>query len=395
MNQTNEKQTLLIAVHRLSVGGVQKALISALGALDYDRYDVTLYVRQNKCELLGQVDPRVSRIVVNNDPTRYYRKPRAILYWFLLKLFGLLKKDPAPVREKLDRFVIEGRMRYEKKRYFSDGTTYDLAISYIQSHTARFVAECVPARRKIMFFHGSTDENHALHERIFPAFDRITAVNKACRDILRELYPAFAEKIGFIENYIDADLIRSQAERMQPDRAGKTLVLCSCGRFSEEKGFDLAVECARLLKERGTDFLWYFAGDGPMRGQLEQKRALYGLENNIRITGMTDNPYPYIAGCDIYVQPSREESFGLTVGEALILCRPVVTTATVGGKNLVRDGVTGLVSDISASALAENITALSDDASLRKQMETTLRGADRSGEKEAFRRAWKELLEKQ
>ena len=79
------KQKLLIAVHQMNMGGVQKSLLCALRALDYDRYDVTLYVRKNRCDLLKQADPRVNRIVVNDDKTRYYRKPCAVLLFLIYR----------------------------------------------------------------------------------------------------------------------------------------------------------------------------------------------------------------------------------------------------------------------------------------------------------------------
>ena len=76
-----------------------------------------------------------------------------------------------------------------------------------------------------------------------------------------------------------------------------------------------------IVKEKNIDFGWYFVGDGPERTKLENKITEYGLMNNIIITGMQENPYSYIGACDIYVQPSYEESFGLTIKEAQILCR--------------------------------------------------------------------------
>ena len=392
MTNQAEKKKLLIAVHQLNVGGVQKSLLSALRALDYDRFDVTLYVRKDRCELLGQVDPRVGRIIVNKDLTRYYRKPRAVWLYLLLRLRELTGRNAQAAKARLDRFVTESRMAYEKARYFSDGTRYDVAVSYIQGYTAQFVVKHVPADRKIVFFHGSVDEEHALHETIFPAFDRIVAVNVGCRDVLRKLYPSVAGKIDYLENYVDARQIRADAAAYAVDRAGRKTVLCTCGRFTPVKGFDLAVEAAALLRDRGADFLWYFVGDGPERAALEQQIAAYSLASDIIVTGMKENPYPYLAGCDIYVQPSREEAYGLSVAEAQILGRPVVTTATVGGKSLVKDGETGLIAPVTAEGLAEKTFILMNDPALCKKVRDSLSGADYDRKTEAYRDAWARLL---
>ena len=392
MNGQTQKIRLLIAVHRLNVGGVQKSLLSALRALDYDRFSVTLYVRKNRVELLDRVDERVERVIVNTDPTHYYRKPRAVLYYLLFRLAGLFKRDKTRWKKKLDAYIVNAGMRYEQKHYFPQNVRYDVAVSYIQGYTAAFVADRVPADRKIVFYHGSVDENHALHERIFPAYDRIVAVNEGCRAVLRGLYPAQADKIGYLENYVDAGAVLAAAKEYTVDRRGKTAVLCTCGRFSAEKGCDLAVGAAKLLKDRSFDFLWYFVGDGDLRSALEDAVKNTDLEDTVCFTGMQSNPYPYIANCDIYVQPSYEESYGLAVAEAQILCRPIVTTATVGGKSMVRDGVTGLVSGFSAEDLAKNISRLLADQGLCAAIRGTLCGIDRSGEAQAYKKALSALL---
>ena len=56
------KRKVLIVIHQLNIGGAQKALISALNAIDYTENDVTLYVRKNRLDLLPFVNKNVSKI---------------------------------------------------------------------------------------------------------------------------------------------------------------------------------------------------------------------------------------------------------------------------------------------------------------------------------------------
>jgi len=65
------KRKVLIVVHQLNLGGVQKAVLSALDAIDYSQYEVTLYIRKNRIDLLDQVNPNVSKIIINQDSTKY------------------------------------------------------------------------------------------------------------------------------------------------------------------------------------------------------------------------------------------------------------------------------------------------------------------------------------
>ena len=387
-----DKKQLLFVVHQMNVGGVQKALLSALDAIDYDEYDVTLYVRKNRRELLPRVNARVGKIIVNEDAARYYRRPKAIALHLLGRLAKLCGGSGERWEERLKQYVIDAGMRYEKANYFSDGKRYDIAVSYIQGYTAWFTARYVDADKKIMFFHGSTDEHNALHHEIMCAFDRIVAVNEGCQTMLQTTYPEYADKIIYIENYVDGDLIRAEAEKETVDRQNAAVVLCTCGRMTPVKGFDLAVAAAQRLKEQGLDFLWYFVGDGPERENLERQIREAGLEDNITITGMLENPYPYIAGCDIYVQPSREESYGLAITEAQILRRPVISTDTVGGKSLVRDGENGLLAAIDGESLAEKIWLLANDSALWERISSNRRQTDESKRKKEYADKWKALL---
>lgn len=387
------KKKLLIAVHKLDYGGVQKSLLSVLRVLNYNTYEVTLYVRKARCDLLEKVDGRVSKIMINDDKTHYYRKPRAVLLYAALRVLQLFHMNSNKTQERLNRYIAERKMRYEKERFFSDGTEYDIAVSYIHGATAQFVEKYVPAKKKIVFFHVSTDDRHSLHEEIFPLYDKIVAVNAGCRDILRELYPDVSDRIEYLENYVDADDVRKAASAYSVDRAGNQLVLCTCGRMTGEKGFDLAVKAAAMLKGQKSDFIWYFVGDGPEREALVSAVKREKLEEQIRFTGILDNPYPYMAACDIYVQPSYEEAHSLSMLEAQILRKPIVSTATTGGKEIIRDGETGVLAEITAESLANNIYELQKDDVKRFKIIENLGKINWRTDAERFRKAWAVLLE--
>ncbi len=382
------KRKVLIVVHQLNLGGVQKAVLSALDAIDYSQNEVTLYIRKNRIDLLDQVNPNVSKIIINKDSTKYYRKPYAIWLQLLLKL----SKSKA-VQEKLKQYIIDSQMKYEKEHYFFDDTVYDVAVSYIQSLTAKFVAENIKAKRKIMFYHGSTDEWHEVNEAILPVYEKLYCVSKGAQKAVQGFYPQFAEKIDCLENYVDAEKVRAEAEKFTPDYPNDKLILCSCGRFTPVKGFDLAVGAAGILRNKGLNFKWYFVGDGVDRPKIEAMIEEKNLQDHIEITGLQYNPYPYIKHCDIYVQPSYEESFGLSITEAQILCKVIVSTATVGGQSVIVNQITGLIADIDSTSLAEQLYILNGDSKLQESIKQQLEIKDYTKDYQRFCDEWKNLLE--
>ena len=386
------KKNILIVIHQLNIGGAQKALVSALNAINFQLNDVTLYVRKARLDLLPDVNPNVKKIIINDNDTKYYRKPRAIFLQVMQLFFKLFHLDESKYEKKLVDYIVESQMRYEKERYFSDSIEFDLAISYLQGYCAQFVAKCVNAKRKVMFFHGSTDDHHELHEKIMENFSSIYCVSAGALKEMQKYYPQFSSKMKCLENIVDVMQVRSAAKAFSVNKPQDKLVLCSCGRFAYVKGFDIAVETANILKERGLQFIWYFIGDGPERASLEQTIAQYGLHDRIVMAGMQSNPYPLMENCDIYVQPSREESQGLTMIEAQILCRPIISTCTIGGMSLINGGVNGFLTDINATALAHSISNLAKNAESRASMEQHMRTLDYSEAECVFKKKWAELL---
>ena len=121
------------------------------------------------------------------------------------------------------------------------------------------------------------------------------------------------------------------------------------------KGFDLAVEAARVLFQQGKIFKWYFVGGGVDRQRIEQLIIDNNLSEVIEITGLQDNPYPYIKKCDIYVQPSRHEGFCITLAEALCFGNPIVATDFTGAKEQLKERENGFVVAMSAETIASGI----------------------------------------
>lgn len=390
------KKKVLFVVHQLNHGGVQKALLSALDAVDYDENEVTLYIRKNRTELIDSVNPGVSKILVNDDNTKYYRQPYIIflqLIIFILGFFGL-KTQKQKLTEKMNNVLAQRQMKYEKKHYFANDEKYNIAVAYIQGLTAKFVSDYVDAEKKIMFFHGSEDERHDLHKVIINKFDKIVGVNEGVKNVLCQWYPEHTDKMTFLENYVDAEeVIRKSAEADIEKEENKTII-CSCSRIVPVKGFDMAVKAARILKEKEYHFKWIIVGDGPYRKELENLISENGVNDCFEITGMKDNPYPWIKECDIFVLSSYAEAQPLSIIEAQILHKPVVSTVTVGGKCLVRDKENGLLCNFSSESLAAAIEELMVNEELRKKIIDTLCEKDYSQAELKYRNEWKKLLVK-
>lgn len=80
------------------------------------------------------------------------------------------------------------------------------------------------------------------------------------------------------------------------------------------------------------------------------------------------NPYPYIKNCDIYVQTSIKEGFGLTVSEAKILRKPIVCTNFPTAKEIINHNVDGLLVEKNINGIYKGIKKYLDDVKFRQQI---------------------------
>ena len=116
------------------------------------------------------------------------------------------------------------------------------------------------------------------------------------------------------------------------------------------------------------------------------------LADYIEITGMLDNPYPYMANCDIYVQSSYEEAHPLAIIEALVLNNPVVTTNTVGGNALIKDSFHGVVVENEGSLMAKAILQLWNDDCQYRKIQGNLKNIIYLNSFGVYQEKWKNLL---
>jgi glycosyltransferase involved in cell wall biosynthesis len=110
-------------------------------------------------------------------------------------------------------------------------------------------------------------------------------------------------------------------------RPDGSILIGSAGRLTEQKGFTFFVDAAQRVLQGGIDAHFAVAGDGPLRASLQATIDARGLTNRFRLIGFQEDISSFFAALDIFVCPSLWEGGPYTVLEALLLGKPVVTTA--------------------------------------------------------------------
>jgi D-inositol-3-phosphate glycosyltransferase len=216
--------------------------------------------------------------------------------------------------------------------------------------------------------------------------DRLVAASVAeAKDLIR-LYHASRDRICVAQPGVDPRLFGEHdgaVLRRSLDIGADARVVLFAGRLEPLKGAQILLDAAGQLRAGGefAHLIVVIAGDdsgdgahdhrGGERRRLERHAARIGLGEHVRFVGAVPHEQlgDYYAMADLCVVPSLTESFGLVALEAQALGTPVVAASVGGLREVVEDGVTGILVDGHESAdYARAIASILEDPVLRDEM---------------------------
>ena len=364
---------ILFVMMSLQSGGAEKSLVNLLNEMNPQKYEIDLLLFRKTGTFLSQVP---SYVHICNIPAEINK-----LYGNMSQAGNLLgTKIIGTLAAKVHESTPGARAGYRWEHYYTKKIPmltkqYDVAFAYITGETMFYTVEKVQANRKICFVHN--DYKTANHPkkydyRYFEKLDGIASISKLCCDVLEEEFPEFSDKIWCIENITSSAVIKKRAVEFVPKEITGTNNILSVGRLMSQKGFDLAISAASILKKRNMDFHWYIVGDGELRKDLENQIENEGIQSEFTILGIKENPYPYIKACTIFAQTSRYEGKSVVLDEAKILAKPIVVTNYATVNDQIIDRREGIVVDMTPEGIANGIAELLGNKQLRKSLENYL-----------------------
>jgi glycosyltransferase involved in cell wall biosynthesis len=190
------------------------------------------------------------------------------------------------------------------------------------------------------------------------------AISSAVRDSI-VARTASADNVRVIPDGVDGDVFRLPPPGVLRAR-GRILFV---GAIRPVKGVDVLLNAMRILVDAGRDVRLVLVGEGHFRSyRREQKRlereaeADASLEGRVDFVGAKplDELVRLLQTSDVLVLPSRAESLGMVLVEALACGTPVVATRCGGPEDIVTDRVGELVAPEDPSALAMAIGRVLD-----------------------------------
>lgn len=379
------KKKLLFVINTLSTAGAEMSFLELLRQLDPERYEIDVYVLLAQGELrkylpdyvhlkntaysdesvLAKAGKRHMMEMVCRAALRRGTILRQLSY--LLRIFFMMCKNRRVQPDKLLwQLLAQGAPPPDQE--------YDLAVAYLEGGSAYYVADAVKAKKKVAFIHidyARAGYNRVIDRACYLKYDHIFTVSQEGRNTFLQAYPELGGRISLFHNPVDRALMLEKSREPVNDPAwsayaGKKLL--TVGRLNPQKSYEVAIETMRLLKAAGVRARWYVLGEGEERPKLEQLIRRYGLEEDFLLPGATDNPYPYYAGCDLYVHVTRFEGRSVAIQEAQALGCPVLASDCSGNREQIADGVDGRLVALEPARIADQIREMLGDEKLLAQL---------------------------
>lgn len=391
------KKKILFVINTLGRAGAESALVSLLWAIDPREYEIFLYVIMEQGDMFDELPSYVTLLndTFSKESVLTQKGRQAMLHtairkcvknghWvrklmYMLRVFLQMKKKKQILPEKiLWRVMSDGSKRFEQ--------TFDLAVAYLEGASTYYVADHVKAKKKAAFVHidyESSGYTPFMDKNCYQKMDRIFCVSEEVKKHFTAVYPQYCEKTNVFHNRINKERILKKAKKpggFSDQYDG--IRLLTVGRLTYQKGYEVAIDAMKLLKESGYKVRWYVLGEGDEREQLERKIAQLGLQEDFLLLGSKKNPYPYYAQADIYVHATRFEGKSIAIQEAQILGKAVIASDCNGNREQITNGVDGILCKLDAQSIAQSIQFLIENPQKRNEYAAAAKKKNKNYEEE-------------
>ncbi|TJX13959.1 glycosyltransferase [Tissierella creatinini] len=334
----NSKKNILFMIPTLECGGAEKALVSLVNNLDFNKYSITVQTIINTGLYISELDKRInykSIIKMKN------------------KLFSL-------VFSYLIHFVIPPKLIYG---FFVEKDN-DIEVVFLQGLAVKIISASTNKKAKKYTWVQSDMMDNYLQLKIFKTvqnnaecyrkFDKIFCCSSGTRDSFIKRF-GIEDNVYIQQNVIDDEIIKKASEEACDYDYGNNFKMITVGRLVEQKGYDRLIKVCAELKSEGFVFKLLIIGEGYERERLWDLIEKNELEQYVNLHGFDANPYKFMKKSDLFVCSSRVEGLSSVVIEALILSLPVITTNCTGMSDLLGDSEYGLIVDNDEESLYEGL----------------------------------------
>jgi len=357
----NNKKNILIYAGELTKNGITTALKGIINNVDLNKYNYVLTFLKDKIDSgkyeINEFDDRISYIPIQGVMNRTIAEKicEKIYYEFNIK-------------NKIVQKFMNKMYAREVKRAFPT-MKFDYAIHYTgYNRMLMHLFRNIDAKR-IIYVHNNLAKERKIRNNIhmnslrisYKEYDKIVVIRESMIKEIKENVKNLDEsKIYVAHNINNIDIIRKKSlEEVQFDEDTYSnynikeikniledknkLKFINIARYSKEKGLERLISAFEKFRKTNEDaYLIIIGGHGKEFKEIKNM-VINNKINNVILIRSLRNPYPILKKCNAYILSSFYEGLPMTIMEALILKKPVISTNITGPKEFLEQGYGYLV----------------------------------------------------
>ena len=256
------KKKIILFMTTMYTGGIENALIELLNKLDYEKYDVTLFLENKKGELLHKINKNVKIYNYNLSYSKnvIYRK---IVNGFKRLKFILLHKDK-----------------------------YDCSICYATYSKPCSLLSLYASKNNMIYIHGDyvtefNDKDKTINFFLgqdINSFKKVIFVSNESMNNLIEIMPSIKDKSIVLNNFINYERVLKLSNEKITEKRTKNKLIVFVGRLDEEvKRVSRMINAIEYCKKNNLDVDFFIVGDGKDYKYYEDLIKEKHLEKNIKM----------------------------------------------------------------------------------------------------------------
>ena len=322
------------------MGGLERVLIEVLQTIDREKFDIYLVI-DDDC---GEEN------IFEKDI------PKDIKYFFLKSEEMIRETEKYKARKKNIMYKLmynlmmekENRIMYKNmQQILKELGEIDVIVDF-DAGASKYI-EKLDIKKKIVWIHNSIPNLKKKGSKIkrfgkrLEKYDRVIAICDEMKEEIENIYPNLNGKVSRIYNPFNFERI----EKLMNDESELTTEQIKmlnedyCIAISRldvvQKDYATLLESFKILKDKGIEQKLYIIGDGPSKEEIINEIKKLNLEENIKLVGLSKNPYVWLKKSKLFVHSSKYEGLPTVLIEALICNKMIISSnCPTGPKEILK-----------------------------------------------------------
>lgn len=344
------KKKVIFRSGSLRMGGLERVLIEVLQTINKEKFDIYLVI-DDDCGKENIFEKDIPKDIpyfflkpekLIRETEKYKEKKKNIIYKLMYNL--MMEKENKVMYRNMQRIL-------------KDIGKIDVIVDF-DAGASKYI-EKLDIKKKIVWIHNSIPNLKKKEGKIkrfgkrLEKYDRVVAICDEMKEEIEHIYPNLKGKVSRIYNPFNFERIEKLMEdereltKEQKKMLNEDYCIAIARLDNVQKDFLTLVRAYKFVKESGIQDKLYIVGDGPSKEEIINEIKKLSLEENIKLIGLSKNPYIWLKNSKLFVHSSKYEGLPTVLIEALICNKMIISSnCPTGPKEILKNESCGKLFEV-------------------------------------------------